>query len=328
MAGDEAFEGGAADRGQGLPLGPAELRGADLGQFLGQDVEVPAGLDEVVLEVRVHGHGQVVGNGPGRGGPDDDVAFARGGLGEDFSQSARFQGKTHVDGRRGVVVVLDLGLGQGRLAGAAPVDGLLVALHRALFVEIGQFAGRGGLVLGCHGQVGLVPGAQHPEALELLALDVEVLESVFAALLADLEDRELVLAAQLLLDLELDGQAVAVPAGDVLRLAARHVAVLDDDVLQDLVHGVADVDVAVGVGRAVVQDVGFLAVVGGNHGPVGVIGVPAFEHLGLVLGQAGLHGEGGGGEIEGFLVIAHGAALLKGYALRRPPAGRRRRFVK
>ena len=42
--------------------------------------------------------------------------------------------------------------------------------------------------------------------------------------------------------------------GHVRRVEARHRPRLDDDVLQDLVERVADVDLAVGVGRPVVQD--------------------------------------------------------------------------
>ena len=56
-----------------------------------------------------------------------------------------------------------------------------------------------------------------------------------------------------LFDLHLDRHAVAVPARHVRRVEPGHRPVLDDDVLQDLVDGMADVDVAVGVGRAVVQ---------------------------------------------------------------------------
>jgi hypothetical protein len=54
-------------------------------------------------------------------------------------------------------------------------------------------------------------------------------------------------------DLVLDGQAVAVPARHVGRVEAGHGLGADDDVLEDLVERVADVDAAVGVGRAVVQ---------------------------------------------------------------------------
>jgi hypothetical protein len=61
-------------------------------------------------------------------------------------------------------------------------------------------------------------------------------------------------AAELLLDGVLDRQAVAVPARDVLRVHALELARLDDHVLEDLVDRVAHVDLAVGIGRAVVQD--------------------------------------------------------------------------
>jgi hypothetical protein len=311
MAGDEAFEAAARHGGQRLPFGPAEFCGTDLGQIPGQDVEGIVSLDQVVLEVRVYGHGQVVRDGPGSGRPDDDETFSRCRLGENLRQFFRLKGKAHIDGRGGVVVVLDLRLGQGRLAGAAPVDGLLVALHGALFVEIGQLTRRGRLVVRGHGQVGLVPGAEHAQALELFALDIEVFECVLAAFFADFKVGELVLPAQFLLDFKLDGQTVTVPSRHVLGLAAGQVAVLDDDVFQDLVHGVADMDVPVGIGRAVVQDVGLPALIGGDHGTVGVRGVPAFQDLGLVLGQAALHGEGGGGKVQGFLVIAHGTTFLR-----------------
>ncbi len=50
-----------------------------------------------------------------------------------------------------------------------------------------------------------------------------------------------------------DWQAVAVPAGDVLRVKAGQLARFDDHVFQDLVDCVADVQFAVGVGWAIVQ---------------------------------------------------------------------------
>ena len=48
---------------------------------------------------------------------------------------------------------------------------------------------------------------------------------------------------------------MAVPAGDVGGVEAGHGLGLDDEVLDALVEGVAEVDGAVGVGRAVVEDV-------------------------------------------------------------------------
>src|SRR3546814_3593066 len=81
---------------------------------------------------------------------------------------------------------------------------------------------------------------------------------VGAAFGAEFLDRNLVLVqlllAILLLDLPLDGQAVAVPAGDIGRVLALQRLGADDHVLQDMVERVADVHVAIGIGRAVVED--------------------------------------------------------------------------
>ena len=70
------------------------------------------------------------------------------------------------------------------------------------------------------------------------------------------------LAAEFLVDLDFDGQAVAVPAGDVGRVEAGHGFGLDDEILEALVHRRAQVDGSAGVGRAVVQDVLLLALCG------------------------------------------------------------------
>ena len=72
---------------------------------------------------RVHGDRQVGRERPRRGGPDHE----RGGCAvERLGQGGRrgLHRKAHVDGRRGLVLVLHLGLGQGRLAVHAPVHRL------------------------------------------------------------------------------------------------------------------------------------------------------------------------------------------------------------
>ena len=58
----------------------------------------------------------------------------------------------------------------------------------------------------------------------------------------------------LLFDRVFDRQAMAVPPGDVLRVKTGELAALDDHVLEHLVQRVADVQFAVGVRRAIVQN--------------------------------------------------------------------------
>src|SRR3546814_16023857 len=104
----------------------------------------------------------------------------------------------------------------------------------------------------------MVPVAADAEALELLALGVDPMLGIGAAFGAEFLDRNLVLVelflAILLLDLPLDWQAVAVPAGDVRRVLALQRLGADDHVLQDMVERMADVHVAISVRRSVVED--------------------------------------------------------------------------
>jgi hypothetical protein len=166
------------------------------------------------------------------------------------------QRETHVDlGAHVVLVVFDLGLGERGAARDAPVHGLLGLVDEVLLDEAGQLAHDGGLVFGGHREIRLVPLAEDAEALELLLLDGDVFVRIFAALAAERNRGHLaLLGAQIPVDLELDRQAVAVPAGHVRRVLAHHAAAAEQQVLEDLVHDVADVDVAVRVGRSVVQD--------------------------------------------------------------------------
>eukprot|EP00825_Cyclidium_porcatum_P015070 TRINITY_DN18331_c0_g1_i1.p2 TRINITY_DN18331_c0_g1~~TRINITY_DN18331_c0_g1_i1.p2 ORF type:complete len:130 (-),score=18.79 TRINITY_DN18331_c0_g1_i1:31-420(-) len=80
-------------------------------------------------------------------------------------------------------------------------------------------------------------------------------------------------------------------------------AELDDDVLEDLVDEVAHVDVAVGVGGAVVEDPFAFGVRGGADLLVEVLVLPEFDHGGFARGEVGFHVEVGFGEVEGVFVV-------------------------
>ena len=108
----------------------------------------------------------------------------------------------------------------------------------------------------------------------------------------------------LLLDLVLDRQPVAVPARHVGRVEARHRLRLDHHVLQDLVDRVAHVDVAVGVGRAVVQD----ELRPAPAAPRGCarracVSCQCPDPAGLALGEVAAHGERRLGQVERALVV-------------------------
>ncbi len=209
--------------------------------------------------------------------------------------------EAHVDLRALVaLVVLDLGLGQGRAARDAPVHRLLGLVDEALLGEGGELAHDRRLVAGRHREVGVLPFAHHAQPLELLALDADELFGVLAALLSKRDGLHLVLLrAEVALHLELDRQPVAVPAGAVGRVVPQHRAAPHDDVLQDLVERRPEMDVAVGVGRPVVEHERGPALAGLAQRRVEPRFLPASEPFRLRLGQVRLHREVGLREIEG-----------------------------
>ena len=215
-----------------------------------------------------------------------------------------------------MVVVLDLGLGERGLLDGAPHHRAQAAVQGAVEQEAADLGGDGGLGGEVHGGVAAGPVALHAEAAELRGLDVEPLLGVGAAFGTELQDGDVVLVAAGLavglLDLPLDRQAVAVPAGDVEHVFARHLAGAVDDVLVDLVQGVADVQVAVGVRRAVVQQEGRAAGAVLAQAGVQLLGLPAGEDLGLLRGQACAHREVGRGEEHGVAVVARGGGVGHG----------------
>ena len=192
-------------------------------------------------------------------------------------------------------MILDLGLGQRGLFHHRPHDRLGAAIELAGHGEFQELAGDHRLRPVGHGQIRVLEVALDAEAAELLGLHAHPMGGEVAAFLAELVDRHLVLVLALgpvlLLDLPLDRQAVAVPARHVIGVVAAHLERAGDDVLQHLVQGVADMEIAVGVGRPVMQHVFRPAGRFPAQGAVEVHRVPLADPFGLGLGQAGAHGK-------------------------------------
>ena len=165
----------------------------------------------------------------------------------------------------------------------------------------------------------MIPVADDAEPLELLALDVEPMRRIGAAFPAERDHRGGVAevglllalgAVVLLLDLPFDRQAVAVPARHVIGIEAEHLLALGHEILEDLVERRADMDIAVGVGRTIMQHelgpaLGALAQLA-----IEVDLVPAFEDFRLALRQTGAHREIRLWQEQG-LGIVSGVGLLR-----------------
>ena len=231
---------------------PTKLLAALGSQVLEHDLGTTLVLNGDIGGAGLKGNGLVGGDGPRCGRPNDKVNRAvevleAGGLGGHL--------KAHEDGRARLIGVLDLSLGQRGVAVLAPVNRLVAAINHALVEHGLEDLDVGGVMLVIERQIRVVPIAEHAQATEAGLLQLDVLDSELIAKLADLSRGGLVelLGAELLLDLVLDRLTVAVPTGDIGNLIALHHPVAVDHVLGDLVHGMADVDRAVGVRRAVVQ---------------------------------------------------------------------------
>ncbi len=220
----------------------------------GQHQQALGRVDQRVFDLRAQVERLVGREGPGGGGPDDDegglVQLGQAEGGGQLVGLRRLEGHVH----RGALAVLvfDLGLGQRRAAVEAPVHGLEAPVDEAALDQALEDAQLARFVGEVHRLVGVVPFAQHAQALEVLHLQGDLLGGVGTALGLHLVAAEV--AAVQLLDLVLDRQAVAVPARHVVRVHALQLPRLDDHVLQDLVDRVAGVQRAVGIRRAVVQD--------------------------------------------------------------------------
>ncbi len=276
-------------------------------ELLGDDVDLAVGgLGEDVVEVRVQADGEVAGDGPGGSSPDDEIELVEVAV---LTQLAVvvLDLELDIDGLAGVLGVLDLGLGQSGLVVRAPVDGLLALVDVALLVHLAEDLDLLGLELRVHGEVGLVPLAQAAEALEGVALDVDVVQRELVAGGAELGGGHfLVVELLLFYDGALDGHAVVVPAGVVDGLPAGHGLIAGDEVLEALVERGAHVDGAVGERRAVVQVEDGPALGALEHLVVEVHVVPLLEHIGFALGQRGAHGELGFRQIDrGIVVLSH-----------------------
>ena len=119
-----------------------------------------------------------------------------------------------------------------------------------------------------------------------------------------------------------NGQAMAVPSGNVLRVKACQLLGLDNHVFEHFVERVTNVQFAIGVRGAVVQHKQGRTFAGDAQFFVQTLVAPGFGPGGLTLGQVATHRKRGVGHVQGGTVICflfrHGQTIQssKGFAMK------------
>ncbi len=166
MTKPEPFHGTALETRYDLARESGILEEA-LQKRLGHDEGLVTAAHADVGEVGMEGDGEVGRERPRGGRPYDSAEVAAvEALGQPVVLSRR-QRELYRDSRRRVVVVLDFGLGQRRLAMDAPLHGLHALVGVSLQEAVGEGPGDGRLISVIHGLVRMVPVAEYAQPFEL-----------------------------------------------------------------------------------------------------------------------------------------------------------------
>ena len=255
-AADEFLAGEGAQHPEGTAKAPGEVLAEGRGEH--QPARFAAGGG--VLDLHVIGAGadrgvEVRGERPRGGGPDDE-------------REARIvhQGKGHVHRRVVHLAVAEADLGGGKRGAALgpPPDHLLPPVEQPLALELGERPPDAFDVRAPVGDVGVVEIHPVTDAGGHLLPVADVAEDARHAPLDERAhpvflDPGVAADAEFLLHLDLHGQAVGVPAGDPLGVAAPHGLEAREDVLEDAGEDMPVVGTPVRGRGAVVPDPGLAA---------------------------------------------------------------------
>ncbi len=270
-------------------------------QIGGQHQQAARGLHQGVVEFGMGIQGLVGRQSPSGGGPDDGECRLPGGQGsqaESLGQRLRVMGfEGHVQGVAALVGIFDLKFSQAGRAVKTPVDRLEAAIHKAPFDHAFERPNFAGFVAKVHGAIGSIPFAQNTQSPEIFALLLDLFRGESTALGLHVVAAEL--ASMQFLDGVFNRQAVAIPARNVLGIETGQLPAFHDHVFQHFVQGMADVQLAIGVGRAIVEHEQRGVATGIAQAVINPLLLPRLNPSGFALGQVTSHGEIGFRQVQG-----------------------------
>ena len=280
-------------------LGARVLPEHPLDERLGEDDDLLAGPDARVGQLGVDGDRGVGDERPRRGGPDEQLVARN-----DGARALR-HAEAHVDRRVDDVPVAlgDLVRRERRAAARAVRDHLVALVHQVLVPDLPERPPDRVDVARVERAVGVVEVEPEADALGEAIPVLEVGEDRLAALPVERLDAvgldvRLALEPERLLDLDLDGQPVGVPAALARDVVAAHRLVAREDVLEDAGQDVMGARLPVRGRRPLVEDELRTALPEAHRLGEDVAVAPALEHLLLERGEGlvrvdGTAGHGG-----------------------------------
>ena len=260
---------------------------------LRHDIVFLAAADHMIGEIRAETNRHIAGQRPGRGGPDNKIGTGRvDPLRREQSLIVLYL-KLDINRIAGILGIFDFRLRKRSAAFGAPVNRLEPLINIAFKGHFPKDLDLLGFKFRLQGQIRIIPFAEHAQTLELLTLVIDIGQRILAADFPQLQrgNRRRILHAGLCTGLQLNRQAMSIPTGHVRRIISRHIVIAHNKVLEDLIERCADMNIAIGIGRAVVQHIQRLSLILFHQAVVQPGALPLPEHLRLTLGQAGTHGE-------------------------------------
>ena len=170
------------------------------------------------------------------------------------------------------------------------------------------------LKLKIHSQIRIVPFAENTQAFEILTLTIHLFLRVRATGFTKSSSIDFCSGlANLFFHIEFDGQTMTIPAWHIRRIKAAEGFGFNNDVFQHLVHRMADMNITISVGWAIVQDKFFPTFTLRAQLLIQTCCFPFLQHIRLAFGQISTHGKIGLRQVQGRLVVvrlAHVRASL------------------
>ena len=194
-------------------------------------------------------------------------------------------------------MIFNLSLGQRRFLNRAPHDRLRAAHEPSAHCDVEKLGDNLRLRFRAHRQIRIIPLRFDTQRTKLFCLHIDPAFSIFPAARAELSRADIFLgaplAAKLFFNFPFNRQAVAIPAGHIRRIPAGHLVRAHDNVFDDFVHRRAEVNMPIGIRRAIMEQPWLCAARFGicAHLLIKLHLIPALDPFRLSLWQAAALGE-------------------------------------